>query len=202
MDPCPFVRLMVDSLALQLPLLNKTPPTSVVHPSTTPCFCKILIKNFPSHTALLPLCSANANSVPHSTTSASSFDLDSAALRRLSGKPLSVHVSVYTRRIGPSCGVSSAKLLGRVFVSIDLATALSRPSTFKNGWFKLGTKKNKADEPLARLHLLVRSEPDPRYVFQFGDEPECSPVVFQIQGQIRQPVFSCKFSADRNYRSR
>jgi hypothetical protein len=58
------------------------------------------------------------------------------------------------------------------------------------------------DKPAAQMHLTVRSEPDPRYVFQFGGEPECSPVVFQIQGNIRQPVFSCKFSADRNYRSR
>ncbi|PQQ16337.1 uncharacterized protein Pyn_37713 [Prunus yedoensis var. nudiflora] len=39
-----------------------------------------------------------------------------------------------------------------------------------------------------------RAEPDPRFVFQFDGEPECSPQVFQIQGNIRQPVFTCKFS--------
>ncbi|XP_061371168.1 uncharacterized protein LOC133313772 [Gastrolobium bilobum] len=197
MDPCPFVRLMVESLALKLPSPTKPAPVSGVHPSTTPCFCKIRIKTFPSHTALLPLSSSNSNSAPDSTTSSPAFHLDSAALRRLSGKPLTLTVSVYNGRMGRTCGVRSAKLLGRVVVTVDLLTAVSRSNTFHNGWLKLG----KNDKP-AQLHLLVRSEPDPRFVFQFGGEPECSPVVFQIQGNISQPVFSCKFCADRNYRSR
>lgn len=101
--------------------------------------------------------------------------------------------------MGRTCGVSSGKLLGRVMVPVDLAGLESRTGVFQNGWMKLGAEP---DKPAARLHITVRSEPDPRYVFQFGGEPECSPVVFQIQGNIRQPVFSCKFSADRNYRSR
>lgn len=101
--------------------------------------------------------------------------------------------------MGSSCGVSSGKLLGRLNVIIDLAGADSKSIVFRNGWLKLGREP---DKPSARIHLTVRSEPDPRFVFQFGGEPECSPVVFQIQGNIRQPVFSCKFSADRNSRSR
>ncbi|KAI4347043.1 hypothetical protein L6164_007892 [Bauhinia variegata] len=200
MDPCPFVRLMVESLALKLPLATRPAAASGVHPSTTPCFCKIRIKNFPYQTALLPLSSSAGDSSPDSTTSAAGFHLDSALLRRISTKPVTLRLSVYSGRMGRTCGVSGAKLLGRVFVSIDLSGALSRPKTFHNGWLKLG--KNGADKPSARLHLVVRSEPDPRFVFQFGGEPECSPVVFQIQGNIRQPVFSCKFSADRNSRSR
>lgn len=41
----------------------------------------------------------------------------------------------------------------------------------------------------------MRVDPDPRFVFEFGSGPECSPQVFQVQGSnIRQPVFSCKFS--------
>ncbi|KAJ4832759.1 hypothetical protein Tsubulata_019803 [Turnera subulata] len=199
MDPCPFVRLMVESLAIKLPLATK-PAGSGVHPSTTPCFCKIRIKNFPSQTALLPLCSNPNDSPPDTTTSAAGFHLDAAALRRLSGKPITLRVSVYTGRMGRTCGVSSGKLLGRVQVSVDLGNAESKPVQYQNGWLKLGSH---ADKPTARLHLVVRSEPDPRFVFQFGGEPECSPVVFQIQGNnIRQPVFSCKFSADRNARSR
>lgn len=200
MDPCQFVRLMVDSLALKLPLATRPTPGSGVHPSTTPCFCKIRISCFPSQTALLPLYSSSRDSAPDSAISAAGFHLDSAALRRLSAKPVALRVSVYAGRMGRTCGVSGAKLLGRVFVSIDLTSALSRPHTFHNGWLKLG--KNEPFKPSAQLHLVVRSEPDPRFVFQFGGEPECSPVVFQIQGNIRQPVFSCKFSADRNSRSR
>lgn len=97
--------------------------------------------------------------------------------------------------MGQTCGVSSAKLIGRVQVSVDLGGSLSKPVVFQNGWKKLGSQP---DKPSARLHLVARSEPDPRFVFQFGGEPECSPVVFQIQGNIKQPVFSCKFSADRS----
>ncbi|KAG4999155.1 hypothetical protein GLYMA_08G032200v4 [Glycine max] len=204
MDPCPFIRLIVESLALKLPSSPaKPPPLSGVHPSTTPCFCKIRINTFPSHTAILPL-SSSASS-PDTTTSAPAFHLDPAALRRLSSKPLTLTLSVYNGPMGRSCGVRGAKLLGRLHLTINLPAALSRSSanTFHNGWLNLGGGgPHNNNKPSAQLHLVVRSEPDPRFVFQFGGEPECSPVVFQIQGNIRQPVFSCKFSADRNYRSR
>lgn len=197
MDTCPFVRLIVESLALKLPVATK-PAGSGIHPSTTPCFCKLRIKNFPSQTALVPLSSADT-SPPDSATSFAGFHLESAALRRLSGKSIKLTVSVYTGRMGRSCGVSSGRLLGRVNVCINLDGAVLKPTVFQNGWMKLGSDPA---HPSAKLHMTVRTEPDPRYVFQFGGEPECSPVVFQIQGNIRQPVFSCKFSADRNSRSR
>ncbi|KAK6944891.1 Protein of unknown function DUF1005 [Dillenia turbinata] len=198
MDPCPFVRLMVESLALKLPLATK-PAGSGVHPSTTPCFCKLRIKNFPSQTALIPLSSSPTDSSPDSSTSAPGFHLDPDTLRRYNGKTISLRVSVYTGRMGHTCGINSGKLLGRVHISIKLDGTKTRPIMFQNGWLKLGKEADKAS---ARLHLMVRAEPDPRFVFQFGGEPECSPVVFQIQGNIRQPVFSCKFSADRNSRCR
>lgn len=198
MDPCPFVRLIIESLALKLPLATK-PAGSGVHPSTTPCFCKLRIKNFASQTALLPLCSSANDSPPETSTSATGFHLDATAIRRLSGKPITLRVEVYTGRMGHTCGVNGGKLLGQVQVSVDLENVQSSPRVFQNGWLKLG---NQPDKPAARLHLVVRVEPDPRFVFQFGGEPECSPVVFQTQGNILQPVFSCKFSADRNSRSR
>ncbi|KAF5726030.1 hypothetical protein HS088_TW23G00767 [Tripterygium wilfordii] len=198
MDPCPFVRLIVESLALKLPLATK-PAGPGVHPSATPCFCKIRIKNFPSLTALLPLSASTGESPPESTASALGFHLDGATLRRLSGKPVTLRVSVYTGRMGSTCGVSSGKLLGRVKVSMDFAGAEAKLCLFQNGWVKLGSETGKTS---ARLHLVVRAEADPRFVFQFGGEPECSPVVFQIQENRSQPVFSCKFSADRNSRSR
>ncbi|GMN50657.1 hypothetical protein TIFTF001_019815 [Ficus carica] len=197
MDPCPFARLIIESLALKLPQATRPAGPGRIHPSATPCFCKLRLKNFPSQTALLPLSSSSGDSLPDSaTSSAGGFHLDSAALRRLSSsRHLSLRVSVYTGRMGRTCGVSTGKLLGRAHVALDLAGADSRPAVFHAGWMKLGGDA-------ARLHIVVRSEPDPRFVFQFGGEPECSPVVFQIQGSIRQPVFSCKFSADRNSRSR
>ncbi|KAL4320002.1 hypothetical protein GQ457_18G001180 [Hibiscus cannabinus] len=195
MDPCPFVRLIVETLALKLPLPTKLAGAGV-YPTTTPCFCKLRLKNFPSQTALLPLSKNAGDSPPESSTSADGFHLDALALRRLSGKPVMLCVEVYTGRMGRrTCGVSSGKLVGSVQVSIDLGVSQTRPAVFQDGWMKLG---NDPEKPTAKLHLTVRAEPDPRFVFQFGGEPECSPVVFQIQGNIRQPVFSCKFSADRS----
>ncbi|OMO58331.1 hypothetical protein COLO4_34715 [Corchorus olitorius] len=194
MDPCPFVRLIVESLALKLPQATK-PAGSGVYPTTTPCFCKLRLKNFPSQTALLPLSNSSGDSPPESSTSAAGFHLDAMTLRRLSGKPVTLRIEVYTGRMGRTCGVSCGKLVGRVQVSVDLGVSQTKPSVFQNGWMKLGSE---TDKPTAKLHLTVRAEPDPRFVFQFGGEPECSPVVFQIQGNIRQPVFSCKFSADRS----
>lgn len=200
MDPCPFVRLIVESLALKLPSATK-PAGSGVHPSTTPCYAKLKINNFPSQTALLPLCTAAEP--PESSPSSAVFHLDPDALRLLSSKPLiTLKVSVFTGRMGRACGVTSGKLLGSIKLCVNLGNAQSRGCVYHNGWMKLGGATVADGEPVARLHLTVRSEPDPRFVFQFGGEPECSPVVFQIQGNIRQPVFSCKFSADRNNRSR
>ncbi|KAI5383152.1 hypothetical protein KIW84_070529, partial [Lathyrus oleraceus] len=172
MDPCPFVLLIVESLSLKLiPSPTKPPPLSGIHPSTTPCFCKIRIPSFSSHTTLLLLSSL------HTTTSAPAFHLDSA-------KPLTLSISVYTGPMSRNCGVRRS---------------LSSPNTFYSGWLKLNHERS--DKPSHLLLVMVRSEPDPRFVFHFGGEPECSPVIFQIQENIRQPVFSCKFSADRNYKS-
>ncbi|KAL2321350.1 hypothetical protein Fmac_030319 [Flemingia macrophylla] len=196
MDPCPFVRLMVESLALHLPSATKPPPPlSGVHPSSTPCFCKIRVTTFPSQTALLPLSSSSSSSEPSAATSAPGFHLDAASLRRLSARPLTLRLAVYSGSTSRACGVAGAKLLGRVALTVDLAAALSSPSTYHAGWLRL----RKEGKPSARVHVVVRSEPDPRFVFQFGGEPECSPVVFQIRdNNIRQPVFSCKFSNSRS----
>ncbi|XP_071721510.1 uncharacterized protein [Rutidosis leptorrhynchoides] len=202
MDPCPFVRLIIESLSLKLPLTTK-PITSAagIHSSATPCYCKLRIKNFPSQTALIPLSTAAASdtSPPDSTSAAVNFHLDPAALRRLQGKPVLLTVSVYSGRLGRTCGLSGNKMLGRVGVIVNIDGSVTKPVVSHSGWLKLGSE---VEKPAACLYMKVRTEPDPRFLFQFGGEPECSPVVFQIQGNIRQPVFSCKFSADRSSRSR
>jgi hypothetical protein len=48
------------------------------------------------------------------------------------------------------------------------------------------------------LCLTVRAEPDPRFVFEFDGEPECSPQVLQVRGSMRQPIFTCKFGCRSN----
>lgn len=200
MDPCLFVRILVESLSLKLPMAIK-PAGPGVHSSTTPCFCKIRLKNFSSQTVLVPL--DGSLDFPSRAVSAV-FQLDPNHLRRISGRPTSLRLSVYTGRMGSTCGVRSRKLLGHVRVEVQMgSTGLERACVFQNGWVGMGTKMKEKEKESARLHLVVRSEPDPRFVFQFGGEPECSPVVFQLQeANIKQPVFSCKFCPDRNSRSR
>lgn len=63
---------------------------------------------------------------------------------------------------------------------------------YQNGWIGIGgSKKNGSAQ--SQFFLSVRAEPDPRFVFKFDGEPECSPQVFQVQGNVKQPVFTCKF---------
>lgn len=209
MDPCPFVRLIVESLALKLPAVSK-PAGPGVHPSTSPCFCTLHITDHPSplQTAPLPLASSSSPVTaltetpdPASLSLPVVFSLDQKAL----AQKLSLIVSVYSGRTGSTCGFSAGRQLGRVRVAVDVETATARAMVMQSGWVSLGSGRS-----VARLHLVVRAEPDPRFVLQFGGEPECSPVVYQMQGGgsggglIRQPVFSCRFSADRrrNTRSR
>ncbi|WOL14616.1 hypothetical protein Cni_G23396 [Canna indica] len=216
MDPCPFVRLIVESLLLKLPAISK-PAGPGVHPSSSPCFCSLQLQDCPSSSpattplpiAADPTSTTNLMEAPASSAAASApvvISLDPATLQRLAGKRASLAVSVYMGRTGSTCGFSSGRLLGRVRVAVDLETAPARPTVVQSGWVSVGTGRT-----AARLHLVVRSEPDPRFVFQFGGEPECSPVVYQIQGNgggrahsgcIRQPIFSCRFSVDRRRNTR
>ncbi|XP_057469289.1 uncharacterized protein LOC130758405 [Actinidia eriantha] len=207
MDPCPFVRLTVSNLALKIPVASK-PARSVVHPSSSPCFCKIKLKSFPVQTVVVSYIPPESQLPEQAQAPTASFHLSKSDLDKLAGKSLFagklyLKISIYTGRRGTTCGVNSGRLLGKVAVPLDLAGTEARACVFHNGWISVG-KDAKASS--AQFHVSVKAEPDPRFVFQFDGEPECSPQVFQIQGNIRQPVFTCKFSfrsnADRNQRSR
>ncbi|XAR48457.1 hypothetical protein NMG60_11031279 [Bertholletia excelsa] len=208
MDPCPFVRLSIGNLALKIPVASK-PTRTAVHPSSSPCFCKIKLKSFPLQTAVVPHMPPESQ-FPDSQVQApaAAFHLSKADLERFAGKSLFsgklyLKIAIYTGRRGATCGVNSGMLLGKVSVPLDLAGTESRACVFHSGWISVGKD---AKGSSAQFHLNVKAEPDPRFVFQFDGEPECSPQVFQIRGNVRQPVFTCKFSfrsnADRHQRSR
>ncbi|KAM0972102.1 hypothetical protein ACFX13_020211 [Malus domestica] len=212
MDPCPFVRVTVGNLALKIPVASK-PARSVVHPSSSPCFCKIKLNilNLPPQNAVVPCLPPDTQTLDNPATAAifhlSKSDLDRLASKSIFASRLCLKISIYTGRRGTTCGVNSGRLLGRVSVPLDLAGTESKPSVFHNGWVSVGKGPNKGGSAAqTQFHLNVKAEPDPRFVFQFDGEPECSPQVFQIRGNIRQPVFTCKFSfrtsADRTQRSR
>ncbi|WVZ13050.1 hypothetical protein V8G54_017580 [Vigna mungo] len=110
-------------------------------------------------------------------------------------KKAQIKIWVYKGAATPSCIFTSAKLIGKISIPLDLTLAESRACTFHNGWLPL----TKTTNQVQLLHLTVRADPDPRFVFRFDGEPECSPQVFQIKGDVKQPVFTCKFSfRDKN----
>ncbi|KAF7811114.1 DUF1005 family protein [Senna tora] len=214
MDPCPYIRILIGNLAIKSPAATRPSFSGQVHPSTSPpCFCKINFKDFKSSDsdrvhqyATVPLVSQNADDSSYPQSLAASFDLSKPQIEKLlksNSKTRLLKISVYTgRRITSSCGFNTAKLLGKISVPLDISMAESRACMFQNGWVPLGESKKK-ESSKQLLHLTVRAEPDPRFVFRFDGEPECSPQVFQIQGNVKQPVFTCKFSfRDRNFASR
>ncbi|ESQ30471.1 hypothetical protein EUTSA_v10011462mg [Eutrema salsugineum] len=218
MDPCTFVRIIVGNLALRF---RGSPSSSSSTSSSGPsvsdvssgnCYCKIKFKSFSRQIVAVPVllrteseseprcCSGNVSAV------AACFTLSKAIERSLKKPKWSVvSVEVYSRVA--SCGIvagSGEKLIGRFEVSLDLKTAETRTCLAHNGWVKLGTKSKKKTKSGSdpELHATIRVEPDPRFVFQFDGEPECSPQVLQVQGNTKQAVFTCKFgfrnSGDRN----
>lgn len=212
MDPCAFVRLTVDQLLLKLPAVPRPSSGAGVHPSSSPCFCTLTLQDHPSslsRTALLPLASASAASGAAAYADPVVLSLDADAVRRLSARHAELVVSVHAGPKGSSCGVSASRALGRVRVAIDVARAAAGETVVaRDGWVDVG-KPAASSAPVAaasaraQIHMVVRAEPDPRYVFQFGGEPECGPIVYQVPGgaagggQQRQPVFTCRFSAGR-----
>lgn len=139
-----------------------------------------------------------------SLTLAASFGLSKMEVEKLTGKSIFiarkkpvVKVSVYTVGAeGMSCGgTSTDRLLGKVSVPLDLKDAVEdKSAVFHNGWISLG-KKMKDDVGaggvvIAKVHVTVLSEPDPRFVFEFDGEPECSPQVFQVRTMINRMIWS------------
>ncbi|XP_072952222.1 uncharacterized protein [Typha angustifolia] len=212
MDPCPFVRVLVGNLSLKIPGAAR-PAGAGVHPSTAPCYCKIRLNNLPYQTAVVPLVQPGSDNAPPQTVAlAAAFHLSKADLDRIAGKSsifsgdrsARLKVAIYTGRRGTTCGMSSGRLLGKLTLPLDLKGAGEKAAVFHNGWIPVG--KSSKGGSASQIHLTVRADPDPRFVFEFDSDPECSPQVFQLQGNMRQPVFTCKFScrnpSDRHLQSR
>lgn len=210
MDPCPFVRVLVGNLALRMPV---APPAAGagagVHPSTSPCYCKIRLGKMPCQTAAAPLvlCDGGEQTPASSGALAAAFHLSKADLEWFARKPslfspsrgaANLKVAVYAGRKGTTCGVSSGRLLGKATISLDLKGAEAKPAVLHSGWISIGKRGGKGSSAAAELSLTVRAEPDPRFVFEFDGEPECSPQVLQVRGNMKQPMFTCKFGCRSN----
>ncbi|KAF3335315.1 hypothetical protein FCM35_KLT19822 [Carex littledalei] len=196
MDPCQFVRVLVGNLSLKLPVSTRSTGAGAgVHPSSTPCYCKIRFNKLPYQTAPAPLDSDSTPAPASTSTPAAVFHLSKADLEEKiscksslfgSNRTAQVKVAVYSGR----------RLLGKVTLPVDLKGAEGKAIVFHSGWVSVGKKKTNG--AAIELNLTVRAEPDPRFVFEFAGEPECSPQVLQVHGSMKQPMFTCKFSCRNN----
>ncbi|KAL2549798.1 hypothetical protein Fot_11328 [Forsythia ovata] len=170
MDPCPFVQLTIGNLALKISMASKS-ARSMVHPSSSSCFCKIKLNNLSLQTALVPysLPENTQFSKGSSQTLVASFYLSQSDLDRLTGKSslfatskkLELKISIYNGCRGTTCGVNSGQLLGKISMPLDLTGTESRV-VFHNGWINVEKVKNSSS---AQFHLNVKSDPDPKFVF-------------------------------------
>ncbi|KAL6494628.1 hypothetical protein OROGR_031428 [Orobanche gracilis] len=194
MDPCPFVRIVIGNLALRFPD-NKTN-----HPSSTSYYCKFKLKGFPTQFSDVSIISSENDAVDgriHACFASRKAEVEKLAEKSIRGR--SLRIEIHRRgnnRRSNACGFGSGgKLLGCVVVQLDLKRILEttgsnssyRACVVQNGWVSVGGSD-------VKFHLNVRAEPDPRFIFRFDREPECSPQVFQVNGNVKQPVFTCKFS--------
>ncbi|XP_024522096.1 uncharacterized protein LOC9630220 [Selaginella moellendorffii] len=206
MDPQAFVKVSIAALGLRIPIASKAARVGV-HSSSIPCYCEISLPGFPVQTAPVPLITATAPE-PDSRNVAAVFYLDHSSLRKL----LAVHcclgsrkaapclkVVVFTGRQGSCCGVREGSFLGKFSIPVDSEWLSGNPLQLYDSWASIGKK---GGSPGAEFHLNARIEADPRFVFQFDGDTASGPQIIQIQGSLRQPIFSCKFSRDRSCRAR
>ncbi|KAL2549767.1 hypothetical protein Fot_11297 [Forsythia ovata] len=145
---------------------------SVVHPSSSSCFCKIKLNNFSLQMALVPYILPENTQFSEGSpqTLATSLHLSKSDLDQLTGKSslfatskkLELKISIYNGRRGTTCGVNSGRLLGKISVPLDLTRTESRAVLFHNGWINVEKVKNSSS---AQFHLNVTSDPDPKFMF-------------------------------------
>ncbi|KAL5056574.1 hypothetical protein RYX36_037256 [Vicia faba] len=196
MDPCSFLRILIGSIAIKSTSSSSSSKPSFsgkVHPlSTCPYYyCQIKLKGAdspPCHIITVPLISNSDTHPLHSL--AVIFDYPKSQILNL--KNPFIQVSVYKAPTNPSC-IFKTKLLGKISVPLNLTLVESRSRLFHDGWVALTCNKNNKTHNAQLFHLTVQAEPDQRFVFRFDGEPECSPHVYQVKGEVKQPVFTCKF---------
>lgn len=203
MDPQAFIRLSISSLGIRLPETALTATKSNIHAFSSPCICEIRLRGFPVQTAQIPFLSS-AETTPNSNTIASSFYLEESDLKALLApgcfypSHACLEIVVFTGRKGTHCGVGGKRQQIGVFkLNVGPEWGEGKPVVLFNGWIGIGKNRQEGGKRGAELHLRVKLDPDPRYVFQFEDETKLSPQIVQLQGNVKQPIFSCKFSRDR-----
>lgn len=203
MDPQAFNRLSIGSLGIRLPGTSLTSTKSSIPAFSSPCVGEIRLRGFPVQTTPIPLVSS-PEETPNSHSIASSFYLEESDLKSLLepgcfyATQACLEIAVFTGRKGSSCGGGMKRQqVGAFKLNVGPEWGEGKPVVLFNGWIGIGKNRQENGKPGVELHLRVKLDPDPRYVFQFEDETKLSPQIVQLQGNIKQPIFSCKFSRDR-----
>lgn len=203
MDPQAFIRLSIGSLGLRLSGTTLNGTKSGISALSSPCVCEIRLRGFPVQTSSVPFISSPEATVDNYNV-ASSFYLEESDLKALLepgcfyAPHACLEIVVFTGHKGGHCGVGiKRQQVGTFKLEVGPEWGDGKPVTLFNGWIGIGKNKQDTGKPGAELHLRVKLDPDPRYVFQFEDKTKLSPQIVQLQGNIKQPIFSCKFSQDR-----
>jgi hypothetical protein len=203
MDPQAFIRLSIGSLGLRIHETALKSEKSGIHAFSSPCSCEIRLRGFPVQTVSVPLLSS-PEATPDSHSIASSFYLEHSDVKAMlvPGCFYSPHacleIAVFTGRKGSHCGVAvKRQQIGTFKLEVGPEWGEGKPVVLFSGWIGIGKNKQESGKLSVELHLRVRLDPDPRYVFQFDDVTRMSPQIVQLQGAIKQPIFSCRFSRDR-----
>ncbi|BFG21328.1 hypothetical protein CerSpe_076040 [Prunus speciosa] len=203
MDPQAFIRLSISSLGLRIPGTALKSEKSGIHAFSSPYSCEIRLRGFPMQTASVPLVSSPEATLD-SHTIASSFYLEESDIKALLepgcfySPRAFLEIAIFTGKKGSHCGVGvKRQQIGTYKLEVGPEWGEGKPVVLFSGWIGIGKNKQEGGKLSAELHLRVRLDPDPRYVFQFDDVTKLSPQVVQLQGSIKQPIFSCKFIRDR-----
>lgn len=204
MDPQVFFRLSVGSLGLRIPVATTSKAREGAnYLSLSSCRCEIRLRGFPVQTASVPLISS-PETTPDPYSNATVFYLEKSDVKALmshgcfqAAQPY-LEVAVFLGRQGSHCGITGRKhLIGTFRVEVGPEWCEGKPTLLHNGWIYFGKNKPEGRKLGLELHLRVKLDPDPRYIFQFDDETSLSPQIFLLQGNSRQPIFSCNFSQER-----
>ncbi|XP_028751261.1 uncharacterized protein LOC114711078 [Neltuma alba] len=203
MDPQAFIRLSIDSLGLRFTGVGLNTEKHGIHRLSLPCVCEIRLRGFPVQTTMVPLISS-PEAIPDTQSNASSFYLEESDLKALLAPGCfynphaCLEIAVFTGRKESHCGVGiKRQQIGIFRMQVGPEWGEGKPLILFNGWKGIGKNKQEIGKPGAELHVRVKLDPDPRYVFQFEDVTTLSPQIVQLRGSVKQPIFSCKFDKDR-----
>lgn len=171
MNPQAFIRLSIGSLGLRVPGITLNSAKSGRNTLSFPCACEIRLRGFPMQTAMIPLVSY-PETTPDTNNITSSFYLQESDLKALlvPGYLLKHHagleIVVFTGRNGTHCGIGiKRQQIGMFKLEVGPEWGDGKPVILFNGWMHIGKNKWVSGNPGVELHLRVKLDPDPRYIF-------------------------------------